>query len=119
MEIFLLLMAGLAAGIMSGLFGVGGGLIIVPFLYFIKGMDLKMAFGTSLGALLLPVGLLGVIEYHKAGNMNLKFAFIIAFAMFFGTYFGAKLVQPMAPLFLKRIYGAFLLFVAVKMLIER
>jgi len=119
MEISFLLGIGLLAGFMAGLFGVGGGVIIVPLLYFIKGMDLKTAFGTSLGALLLPVGIFGCFEYYKAGNMNVKFALIIALAMFLGTYFGAKLVQPMAPVLLKRLYAIFLLLAAGKILLEK
>lgn len=115
MEILFLLGVGLLAGFMSGFFGIGGGLVIIPLLTVVKGMDLKVAFGTSLGALLLPVGLLGVLEYYKAGNMNLKFAMFIAVAMFVGTFFGARIVQSMSPIFLKRIYAVFLFAVAVKM----
>ncbi len=115
MEILFLLAVGLLAGFMSGLFGIGGGLIIVPFLVIFKDMSLKLAFGTSMGALLLPVGLLGVMEYYKAGNINLKFALVIAVAMFFGAYFGAKIVQPMSPTLLRKLYGVFLIAAAAKM----
>ena len=111
-----LIFLGLGAGIFSGMFGIGGGLIIVPFLVLLCGFSLHMALGTSLGALLLPVGLLGVIEYYKAGNVDVKVALIVAIGLFVGTYFGAKIVQPLSPLMLRRIYGVFLIFIAVRMI---
>jgi len=106
---------GLAAGLVSGLFGVGGGLVIVPCLVFIVGIKLHTAIGTSLGALLLPVGLLGVMEYYKSNNVDVRVALLVASGLFVGAYFGAKIVQPLSPLILKRIYAGFLFFVAFKM----
>lgn len=119
MELIQLLSIGLVAGVVSGLFGVGGGLVIVPALVFILHFKLKMAIGTSLGALLLPVGLLGVWEYYKSGNVNIKFSLLIALGLFIGAYFGAKIVQPLSPVTLRKIYAGFLIFVAAKMLLGR
>jgi len=107
---------GLAAGVISGLFGVGGGLVIVPWLVFVCGFKLHTSVGTSLGALLLPVGLLGVMEFYKAGHLNIKVALFIALGIFVGTYFGAKIVQPLSPLALRRLYALFLIGVAGKLI---
>ena len=119
MEFGQMIMIGLLAGVASGLFGIGGGLIVVPFLIYMSGLSVHTAMGTSLGALLFPVGLLGVIQYHKAGHIDLKVSMVIALGIFIGTYFGAKMVQPMSPVLLRRIYAVFLILVAGKMLLGR
>lgn len=110
---------GLVAGVISGLFGVGGGLVIVPCLAFFVGLKIHAAVGTSLGALLLPVGLLGALQFYKGGNLNIKYALLLALGLFIGTYFGAKIVQSISPLTLRRLYAVFLLIVAGKMLLGK
>jgi hypothetical protein len=115
MDIVQLVGIGLVAGVVSGLFGVGGGLVIVPGLLLMMKMNLHDALGTSLGALVLPVGLLGVIEYWRHQNIDIKYALIIAAGLFIGTYIGAKIVQPISPIILRRVYAAFLVFVAFKL----
>lgn len=107
---------GLGAGVVSGLFGVGGGLVIVPALIMFAKYPVHSALGTSLGALLLPVALLGVIQYYKAGHLNVTAALFIALGLFFGTYVGAKIVQPISPVLLRRIYAVFLFVVAARLL---
>ena len=116
MQAMQFLAIGLVAGIFSGVFGVGGGLIIVPALVFLIGFPLHLAIGTSLGALLLPVGLFGAMEYYRVGNLNIRAGLFIALGLFISTYIGAKLVQTMPPIVLRRIYGVFLFIVAIRMM---
>ena len=86
-----MLALGLAAGVLSGLFGIGGGLVIVPALVILFGFPIKTAVGTSLFALLLPTGLLGVLEYWKTGQLRPAAGLWIAPGLFFGAYFGRRL----------------------------
>jgi uncharacterized membrane protein YfcA len=112
-----LLGIGLAAGIFSGMFGIGGGLIIVPALIFIVKLKELDAFGTSLAALIPPVGLLGAMEYYRNGHMNIRFAALLAVGLFIGAYFGARLVISLPPHLIRRLYAGFLLVIAARMLI--
>ena len=110
----LFLLIGFAAGILSGLFGIGGGLVIVPALLFFSGFHQKQATGTSLAALLLPVGALGAWVYWKDGNVDLKAAGLIALGLALGVFFGAKIVQQMDATVLRRAFAVFLALVSVK-----
>lgn len=107
---------GLVAGVISGLFGVGGAIVIVPGLVLLAKMPQHTANGTSLGALLLPVGLLGFLQYYKRGQVNLGYAAIVAVGLFFGALLGAKLAGGLTDTTLRRAFGVFLLFVAGKLL---
>lgn len=107
---------GLVAGVISGLFGVGGAIVIVPGLVLLAKMPQHTANGTSLGALLLPVGLLGFLQYYKRGQVNLGYAAIVAIGLFFGALLGAKLAGGLTDTTLRRAFGVFLLFVAGKLL---
>src|SRR5438067_1208781 len=89
----LFLAIGLSAGLLSGLFGIGGGILIVPALLLFGKMDPATATGTSLGALLLPVGALGAWEYYRNGHVNVAAALLIALGIFVGAYFGARVAQ--------------------------
>lgn len=111
-----LLAIGLVAGVFAGMFGIGGGLIIVPALLLIMKMQPLEALGTSLAALIPPVGLLGAFEYQRAGHINIKFALLIAAGIFVGAYFGARIVIGLPPQLIKRLYGVFLLVIAARML---
>jgi uncharacterized membrane protein YfcA len=106
------LTTGLLAGVLSGMFGIGGGLIIVPALVFFGRMTQRAAVGTSLGALLLPVGALGVYAYWRAGDVNLRAAAWIALGMFLGAYGGAAFSQAISESSLKRAFAVLLLLVA-------
>lgn len=112
MEIGILIL-GIAAGVMSGLFGIGGGVIMVPSLIAIFGMDMLNANATSLAAMLLPVGILGVVTFYKAGYINLRNALWISVGLLLGSYFGAKLAVSVDVKVLSKLYAAFLLYVAV------
>ena len=113
---FLFLAIGLGAGVLSGLFGIGGGIVIVPALLFFAKMPAHTATGTSLGALLLPVGALGAWTYWKAGHLDLRVSLWIALGLFFGAFAGAKLAAMLTPLQLKRAFAVFLVIVAARML---
>ncbi len=111
-----LLALGLAAGVFSGMFGVGGGLVIVPALMIIFKMKELDALGTSLAALVPPVGLLGAAEYWRGGHIHVRPAAIIAIGLFIGAYFGARIITSLSPEAIRRIYAGFLLVVAARMI---
>jgi uncharacterized protein len=108
-----ILIVGLVAGVMSGLFGIGGGIIMVPSLIAFFGMDMLNANATSLAAMLLPVGVLGVISYYKAGYINIKESLWISIGLLAGSFFGAELAISVDVKVLSKLYAAFLLYVAV------
>ena len=108
------ILIGLGAGVLSGLFGTGGGIVIVPALLFFARFAPQMATGTSLGALLLPVGALGAWTYYKAGSIDLRASMWIALGLFFGAYVGAKLALALSPVLLKRAFAVFLVLIAVR-----
>lgn len=116
--ILTLVLIGLAAGVLAGLFGIGGGVLIVPALIYFAAMPIKTATGTSLGALLLPVGLLGAMAYWKAGHIDVRASLIIAAGLFFGALFGARLALTMQSGLLQRAFAIFLVAVAVRMFIK-
>ncbi len=109
-----LLGIGATTGVMSGLFGMGGGNVVIPMLTTIFKYPTKRAIATSLGALLPPIGLPGVIYHYKEGNLDLNAAWPLALGLFVGTVFGAKFAVKMPTLVIKRLYGAFLLFIALR-----
>jgi uncharacterized protein len=110
----LYLVIGLAAGLLSGLFGIGGGIIIVPALLLIGRMAPNTATGTSLGALLLPVGALGAWQYYKDGHLDVRASLLIALGIFIGAYVGAIMMQQLNPMMAKRVFAIFLVVVSVR-----
>jgi uncharacterized membrane protein YfcA len=118
MNTYLVLAAiGLVAGVLGGMFGIGGGLVIVPALILIMKMEQLDAFGTSLAALVPPSGLLGAIEYYRHGNVNIRFALLLSAALLIGVYFGARIMINVPPTAARRAYGGFLLIVAIRFLV--
>lgn len=111
-----LLCVGMLAGIMSSLVGIGGGVIIVPALVLMFAMSQKLAQGTSLVMLLPPVGVLGVINYYKAGYVDFKIATVLIIAFIGGSYLGSKVALTLPDLTLKRIFGVLLLSLSIKYL---
>jgi uncharacterized membrane protein YfcA len=109
------LMIGLAAGVLSGLFGIGGGILIIPALVLVMKMEPAMATGTSLAALLLPVGALGAWAFYQRGHVNFTAAMLIALGLFLGAYFGAQLNQALSPDTARRAFAVFLVVVAARM----
>lgn len=108
-----MLAVGVAAGVLGGLFGIGGGLVIVPALVLLVGLNQKTATGTSLFALLWPVGALGVWEYWRRGEMRGDLGTWIAIGLVGGIFLGAKLTAPLSPATMKRAYGVFLIVIGI------
>ncbi|HTR98005.1 MAG TPA: sulfite exporter TauE/SafE family protein [Candidatus Acidoferrales bacterium] len=106
---------GLFAGVLSGMFGIGGGVVIVPALVLLLHLSPQKATGTSLGALLLPVGLLGALQYWKRGDVDIRFSLILAAGLFLGARFGASVGLSLAPATLRRAFAVFLVLVAGQM----
>ncbi len=111
-----LMVLGIVAGIVSGVVGIGGGIVIVPALVMIFAMSQKMAQGTSLVMLLPPIGILAVMEYYKAGNVDLRVAGILIIGFLVGSFFASKAVSNLDDITLKRIFGGFLMILAIKYL---
>ena len=119
MNEFLLVLLGIVAGALSGLMGVGGGIILVPALVYLLGMSQHRAQGTSLAILLLPIGVLAVWKYYQAGNVDIRMAGLIILGFVGGAYLGAVMADITSEAMLRRIFAVFLLVVAVKMLIQK
>jgi uncharacterized membrane protein YfcA len=117
MTTFLLIAIGLVAGVFAGMFGIGGGIVIVPALMLVVKLKEVEAIGTSLAALIPPVGLLGAIEYYKTGYINIRYAGLVALGLFVGAYFGARIMVSLPPELIRRLYAIFLLAIAARMLI--
>lgn len=115
--IVLLLAVGLASGMLSGLIGVGGGIIIVPALVYLLAFSQKEAQGTSLGILLLPVGILGVLQYYKEGYIDLRVVLIVSIGFLIGNYFGSKISLALPEATLKKVFAVILIILSLKMLI--
>ena len=115
MTALVFIVIGLLAGVLSGVFGIGGGVVIVPALIYIAKLTPITATGTSLAALLLPVGALGAYEYYRRGHLQIGAAMWIALGLLFGAWLGAKLANQLTPLQLRRAFAVFLVLVAGRM----
>ncbi len=111
-----LVLIGLFAGILSGFIGVGGGVVIVPALVYILGLTQHQAQGTSLLIMLPPVGILAVMNYYKAGQINWMYGIIIAAAFIVGGYFGSKLSLKLSPGLVKLSFGVLMAYVSIMMI---
>lgn len=107
---------GIIAGILSGLFGIGGGMVMVPSLIAFFGLDILDANATSLTAMLLPVGILGVITYYKAGYISIRNALWISGGLVVGSFFGAECAVMVKEDILARLYAALLFYIAISYL---
>jgi uncharacterized protein len=112
-SIFVLALIGIAAGLIAGFFGVGGGLIIVPALAYFAGFSQHLATGTSLAILLPPVGLGAVLEYYRHGRVDIRAAMVIALCLFVSAWFSARFANKMNPLYLRLAFGIFVILAGV------
>ena len=117
--IWLYLVLGLAVGIVSGMIGIGGGILIVPALVYFFHMSQHRAQGTSLGTLLAPIGILAFLVYYRAGNVDVKAAVMIAIGFALGGYFGGVWAQHVPEVVLRRAFGIVLLVAGLKMLLQK
>ncbi|HTY35768.1 MAG TPA: sulfite exporter TauE/SafE family protein [Bacteroidota bacterium] len=113
------ILLGLVAGALSGLIGIGGGIIIVPALVFLFGMTQHHAQGTTLALLIPPIGLLAALTYYKAGYVDVRVAVLIAIGFFAGSYLGAKISTGVTDAALGRIFGVALILIGIKMVLGR
>lgn len=119
LQIILMLIAiGISAGILSGLIGIGGGIVMVPLLLLL-GFSQQEAQGTSLAALLPPVTLLAVINYHKEGYIDWRYALTISLFFVIGGFIGSKIAVNLDQKILKKVFGVILLIVAGKMILSK
>ncbi len=118
-QIIILLITGLLAGFVSGAMGVGGAIIIVPFLVFFMGMTQHQAQGTSLMVLVFPVGIFAVLNYFKSGYINMKFAIFLIIAFLLGSYLGSLLAVHVPAKVLQKIFAFLLIIIGVKLLLGK
>ncbi len=113
-----LMLIGLSAGVLSGLFGIGGGILIVPALMYGMGFTQKLATGTSLAILLPPVGIAAVIEYYRHGAVDIKAAMIIAVMLVVGSWLGSRFSVGLDPTTMKLLFGTFLILLGGYMIYD-
>ena len=112
----ILIIIGIAAGILGGLVGVGGGIIIVPSLIYFLAFSQKQAQGTSLGILLLPIGIFGVWQYYRSGYVDFRTVWLVALGFLAGSYFGSKIALSLSQETVKKIFAVLMIIIACKML---
>jgi uncharacterized membrane protein YfcA len=117
--IIALVFIGLAAGVLSGFVGIGGGLLIVPCLVYFLGMSQHEAQGTSLVMMLPPIGILACYNYYQAGSLNWKYGMILASVFVVGAFFGSKFSLKLSPQTVKRVFGVILFFASIKMIFSK
>jgi uncharacterized membrane protein YfcA len=115
-----MILVGLVAGVAGGMFGIGGGAIMVPALVLLLGLSQKLATGTSLGAQVLPVALLAAWTFHREGNLNIRFSLLLALGLVVGNLLGAMLAnQPfVTDAAMKKAYGVFMLLMGARYLLD-
>ena len=116
--LFLLILIGMSAGLLSGVVGVGGGIIIIPLLMLLIGLDQYQAQGTSLAVMLPPIGILAALNYHKAGFVEWKYAMIIAVTFIIGGYLGSRWAVTVDVRTLKKIFGVIMLIGGLKLIFK-
>ena len=109
---------GVAAGVLAGLVGIGGGILIVPALVLVFGLDQHLAQGTTLALLVPPIGILAAWTYYKQGYVDLKIAALICAGFVLGTVFGSKIAIGLSSRTLRRVFGAVMLAIAVKLIVS-
>lgn len=117
--ILILLAIGMAAGVLGGMVGLGGGIIMIPAMITFLAMDQRMAQGTTVAVMLPPIGLFAVINYYKAGYVNVKYALLIAAAFMIGGYLGSKVALSIPQVMMRRLFAGLLVVIAAKMFLQK
>jgi uncharacterized protein len=117
--VVILLALGLVAGVLSGMIGIGGGIVIVPALVYFLNYSQHQAQGTVLFMFLLPIGLLGVFNYYNSGYIEFKTAFIMACTFVVGSYLGSRISISIDQATLKKVFGGILFLVSLKMILGK
>ena len=115
----LYILLGLVAGIFGGMFGIGGGAIIIPVLVFMFGLTQHQAQGTTLAILVPPIGLLAAMRYYQSGNVKLSIAAFVCIGFFVGGLIGANIVHNFPDVLLKKMFGVFFLLVSLQMIFSK
>lgn len=119
MQISAYILAGLIAGVASGFFGIGGGIILIPIMVLIFGLTQHQAQGTTLALMVPPIGLLAALKYYHDGNVNLRMALFICAGFIVGGYIGAVFASKIPATLLKRIFGYLLFFASLKFIFAK
>jgi len=119
MNYLLYIFLGLLAGVLSGLLGLGGGTVLIPAFVFLLGMTQHQAQGTTLALMVPPVGLLAVMQYYSKGNVRIPVAVFACIGFFIGGLLGAMFVEKIPDLILRKVFGIFLILVALKMIFSK
>ncbi len=110
---------GVIAGIFGGMFGIGGGTILIPVLVYLFGLTQHQAQGTTLAIMVPPIGLLAALRYYYSGNVKLEMAAFICLGFLIGGLLGAHLIQGVSDTNLKRLFGIYLAFISVRMILGK
>lgn len=119
MNQLLYVILGIVAGVFGGMFGIGGGTILIPALVYLFGLTQHQAQGTTLAIMVPPIGLLAAMRYYQSGNVKLGMAGLICLGFFVGGLIGANFVQNLSDPLLKRLFGVYLLFVSMEMILGK
>lgn len=119
MNYLLYILLGLVAGVFGGMFGIGGGTILIPALVYMFGLTQHQAQGTTLAVMIPPIGLLAAMRYYYSGNVKLNMAFFICLGFLIGGLIGADIVQKFSEPLLKKMFGVYLLVIAVNMIFKK
>ena len=112
-------LVGLFGGVVSGFFGIGGAVVIIPILVYLFGLNQHMAQGTTLALMVPPIGILAALKYYQAGYVNLHIALFVCLGFFVGAFFGAQIATALSSVIMKRLFGLLLLGIALKMILSK
>ena len=119
MNIVFYVLLGLAAGILSGIFGIGGGIVLIPALIYFFGLSQHMAQGTTLALMIPPVGILAALTYYKQGYVNLTIAIFVCIGFLLGGYFGSKIAISISSVHLRKLFAALLFLTSLHMMFTK
>ena len=119
MSQFLYVILGVVAGIFGGMFGIGGGTILIPALVYLFGLTQHQAQGATLAIMIPPIGLLAALRYYQAGNVKLSMAGLICLGFLAGGLLGANIIHNVSDTLLKKLFGIYLLFISAKMILGK